>query len=48
MVPQGGHDLVVVVRSEGRICFVLLKRGQEGSKVDAGYGNHMWRELQRH
>jgi hypothetical protein len=48
MVPEGGHDLVVVVGSEGCICLVLLERGQEGSKVNAGYGNHMWWELQCH
>lgn len=36
MVPQGGHDLEVVLRFRRRICVILLECGQERGEVDAG------------
>jgi hypothetical protein len=46
MVSEGRHDLVVATTPMRSMCLVLLECGQQGSKVDAGYGYHMRRVLQ--
>jgi len=48
MVPKKCHNLVVAATIRRVTCLVLFKGGQQGSEVDAGYGNHMRRILQRH
>lgn len=48
MIPKKCHNLVVATTIGSGTGLVLFECGQQGGEVDAGYGNHMWRILQRH
>ena len=48
MVPEHRHNLVVAATITRGTCLVLFECGQQGGEVDAGYGHHMRRILQRH
>lgn len=48
MVPKGRHYLVVAATISRRTGLILFECGQQGGEVDAGYGNHVRRILQRH
>ena len=48
VVSKHCHNLLIAATVSGGTGLVLFECGQQGGEVDAGYGNHMRRILQRH